>query len=310
MHLLILIAFVAPVESFAVGLICLRIRAFLYHLKCSCDCVGVHDAISTIIAHMVPRHVSMSNGHLLCGKLPFFGPPSSIAISSLPWLSNLMQAAHDCDSVVTSRQLEELRIYFQISLEVILSIYGCEDYPYHTFYRGFYLSIDALETRLCLPPPLVAAAFLVQGPSNYYLSPRTGFKIKGAISYGKGWRSHFFFVDKGEDWGFPVVWAAHTMDNALPLHSADETEALGKIRALFSSGAIEPKKEAHLVETTPPPSPSELSTSKRPSWARGSSHDPSTGTPGGLGLFEGDLKPLAKILPSSRFSEEDTSILS
>ncbi|RRT83709.1 hypothetical protein B296_00003958 [Ensete ventricosum] len=233
MHLLILIAFVAPVESFAVGLICLRIRAFIYHLKCSCDCVGVHDAISTIIAHMVPRHVITSNGHLLCGKLPFFGPPSSIAISSLPWLSNLMQAVHDCDSVVTSRQLEELRIYFQISLEVILSIYGCEDYPYHTFCRGFYLSIDALETRF-------------RGPSNYYLSPRTRFKIKGAISYGKGWRSHFFIVDRGEDWGFPVVWAAHTMDNAQPLHSADETEALGKIRALFSSGAIEPKKEARL----------------------------------------------------------------
>ncbi|RRT33189.1 hypothetical protein B296_00046611, partial [Ensete ventricosum] len=32
---------------------------------------------------------------------------------------------------------------------------------------------------------------LNRGLSNYYLSPRVGFKISGAGSFGKGWRSHF-----------------------------------------------------------------------------------------------------------------------
>ncbi|RRT54808.1 hypothetical protein B296_00048897 [Ensete ventricosum] len=46
------------------------------------------------------------------------------------------------------------------------------------------------------------------------------------------------------------------MDNALPLISADETEALEKIQVLFSNGATEHEEEARSVETTPPPGPS------------------------------------------------------
>ncbi|RRT85474.1 hypothetical protein B296_00009462 [Ensete ventricosum] len=70
--------------------------------------------------------------------------------------------------------------------------------------------------------------------SNYYLSPRAGFKINGASSYGKEWRSHFFIVDESEDQGFSVVWAMHTTDNALSVKSTYETKAPEKIQRFFS----------------------------------------------------------------------------
>ncbi|RRT54807.1 hypothetical protein B296_00048896 [Ensete ventricosum] len=71
-----------------------------------------------------------------------------------------MWAAHDCSSVVTPRHLEELRTHFRVPTKVILSVPRGEDHPYHTFYGGFCLSIDALEVWLHLPSPLVAVAFL------------------------------------------------------------------------------------------------------------------------------------------------------
>ncbi|RWW60455.1 hypothetical protein BHE74_00032541 [Ensete ventricosum] len=56
---------------------------------------------------------------------------------------------------------------------------------------------------------------LSRGPSSYYISPNTRFKIKRASSRGKGWQSRFFIVDESEDWGFSVVWVVYTVDNAL-----------------------------------------------------------------------------------------------
>ncbi|RWW01399.1 hypothetical protein GW17_00035559, partial [Ensete ventricosum] len=45
-----------------------RIKALPCHFRCSCDCVSVRDVISTIIAHVVPRHVITSNECLLGRK--------------------------------------------------------------------------------------------------------------------------------------------------------------------------------------------------------------------------------------------------
>ncbi|RWW65887.1 hypothetical protein BHE74_00026786 [Ensete ventricosum] len=179
-----MIAFVAPTESSVVGLICLGIRSFLCHFRCSCSCAGAHDAISTIIARVVPRHAVTSNERLLRWKLPLFGPPwiflsyRHFIIALVVWISSLqegsqpsgppvasrdlvrMRAAYNCSSVVTPRQLEELCTHFRVPTEVILSVPRGEDHPYHTFYGGFCLSIDALEVWLHLPSPLVAVAFL------------------------------------------------------------------------------------------------------------------------------------------------------
>ncbi|URD77484.1 hypothetical protein MUK42_13516 [Musa troglodytarum] len=71
-----------------------------------------------------------------------------------------MEEAHDCGSVVTSQQLEELRDRFQVSPKIILSIPKGEDRPFHQFCRGFCLSLEALEAGLRLPLPLVVVACL------------------------------------------------------------------------------------------------------------------------------------------------------
>ncbi|RWW73301.1 hypothetical protein BHE74_00018834 [Ensete ventricosum] len=149
-----------------------------------------------------------------------------------------MQAAHDCSFVVISQQLEEQHIGFRVPSKVILFVPRGKDCPYHTFYGGFYLSSDALEVKLRLSPPLVVVAFLAfwwvspsqlapnswsflrvalwacdgtilrviplllrlsRSSSNYYLSPRMGFKIEETSSYSKGWWSRFFIVDGSED---------------------------------------------------------------------------------------------------------------
>ncbi|RZS29277.1 hypothetical protein BHM03_00062989 [Ensete ventricosum] len=47
-----------------------------------------------------------------------------------------------------------------------------------------------------------------------------------------------------------------------------------------------------------------------PLWVRGSSHIPFIRVSGGLGPFEGDLKPLVTILPSSTFAGEEMGLCS
>ncbi|RRT85994.1 hypothetical protein B296_00001294 [Ensete ventricosum] len=86
-----------------------------------------------------------------------------------------MQATHDCSSVVTPWQLEELCAHFSVLSKVILSIFGGEDHPYHKFCGMFSLSIDALAVGLHIPLPLVMVAFLAfwwvspsQLMSNYW----------------------------------------------------------------------------------------------------------------------------------------------
>ncbi|RRT38132.1 hypothetical protein B296_00043084 [Ensete ventricosum] len=90
------------------------------------------------------------------------------------------------------------------------------------------------------------------------------------------------------------------MDNAFPLISMGEAEALEKIQALFSTDTMK-HKEVHSVETTPP---------RGPSGRVCSSHIPFIRASGGLGPFEGDLKPLVTILPSSTFAGEEMGLRS
>ncbi|RWV80883.1 hypothetical protein GW17_00057770 [Ensete ventricosum] len=118
------------------------------------------------------------------------------------------------------------------------------------------LSIDVLEARLRLPLPCLSrtlADFTVLNGAKLLALPEglpqgVQRRKSGAIAQAillmllaelrverskllrLEWRRHFFIVDGSEDWGFPTVWAVHTIDNALPALFVGETEALERIQ--------------------------------------------------------------------------------
>ncbi|RZR93245.1 hypothetical protein BHM03_00021705 [Ensete ventricosum] len=48
---------------------------------------------------------------------------------------------------------------------------------------------------------------------GYYLTTRVSFRVSGAPSNNKGWKSRYLFVS-GPVWGFRLDWSAHPIDNA------------------------------------------------------------------------------------------------
>ncbi|RZS04644.1 hypothetical protein BHM03_00035004, partial [Ensete ventricosum] len=54
---------------------------------------------------------------------------------------------------------------------------------------------------------------LCKNQGGYYLTARVSFRVSGAPSNNKGWKSRYLFVS-GPVWGFRLDWSAHPIDNA------------------------------------------------------------------------------------------------
>ncbi|RWV91838.1 hypothetical protein GW17_00045838 [Ensete ventricosum] len=68
------------------------------------------------------------------------------------------------------------------------------------------------------------------GPSSYYLSPSVVFKISRVGFYSKGWRSHFFIMDKKRRLRLPSGVDDTQRYNVMPILSVGKTKALEKIK--------------------------------------------------------------------------------
>ncbi|RWW62351.1 hypothetical protein BHE74_00030514 [Ensete ventricosum] len=66
---------------------------------------------------------------------------------------------------------------------------------------------------------------LCKNRGSYYLTARVGFRVSGAPSNNKGWKSCYLFVSSPV-WGFRLDWLAHPIDNAP--HRMD----LGELRGM------------------------------------------------------------------------------
>ncbi|RRT47771.1 hypothetical protein B296_00041746 [Ensete ventricosum] len=89
---------------------------------------------------------------------------------------------------------------------------------------------------------------LCKSRGGYYLTARVGFRVSGAPSNNKGWKSRYLFVS-GPFWGFRLDWSAHPIGNASPYLSKEETVLVGRLKGILSSSrAIKEMVELWLIE--------------------------------------------------------------
>ncbi|RZS25387.1 hypothetical protein BHM03_00058578, partial [Ensete ventricosum] len=91
---------------------------------------------------------------------------------------------------------------------------------------------------------------LCKSRGGYYLTARVDFRVSGAPSSNKGWKSRYLYVS-GPVWGFRLDWSAHPIGNAPPYLSEEETVLVGRLKGILSSSrAIKEMAELWLVETS------------------------------------------------------------
>ncbi|RRT32189.1 hypothetical protein B296_00056316 [Ensete ventricosum] len=97
---------------------------------------------------------------------------------------------------------------------------------------------------------LMACFRLCKSRGGYYLTARVGFRVSGAPSNNKGWKSRYLYVS-GPVWGFRLDWSAHPIDNASPYLSKEETVLVDRLKEIISSSrAIKEMTELWLVEVS------------------------------------------------------------
>ncbi|RZR70570.1 hypothetical protein BHM03_00000447, partial [Ensete ventricosum] len=98
------------------------------------------------------------------------------------------------------------------------------------------------------------------GQGGYYLTAQSGFRVKGAPSNNKGWKTRHIFISDSRGWGFRIEWSAHTMSNIPPCLSDEESELVERLRGILSSSrATRDMIEAWLVEAGLSPAPRSMS---------------------------------------------------
>ncbi|RRT65749.1 hypothetical protein B296_00001120 [Ensete ventricosum] len=89
---------------------------------------------------------------------------------------------------------------------------------------------------------------LCKNPGGYYLIARVGFRVSGAPSNNKGWKSSYLFVS-GLVWGFRLDWLTHPIGNAPPYLSEKEFVLVDRLKGILSSlRAIKEMTELWLVK--------------------------------------------------------------
>ncbi|RRT31511.1 hypothetical protein B296_00053148 [Ensete ventricosum] len=198
-----------------------------------------------------------------------------------------MKSDHDLDTAVTEGSLVVIRERYNISAKYGLHVLQPRQRPYSLDATGMCISVTGLRFPLhplieeCLrwwriSPSQVApnswgylvvflgecrgaeiiptrdlfmACFrLCKSRGNYYLTAWVGFRVSGAPSNNKGWKSRYLYVS-GPVWGFMLDWSAHPIGNAPPYLSEEETVLVDRLKGILSSShAIKEMAELWLVE--------------------------------------------------------------
>ncbi|RZS24027.1 hypothetical protein BHM03_00057042 [Ensete ventricosum] len=87
---------------------------------------------------------------------------------------------------------------------------------------------------------------LCKNRGGYYLTARVGFRVSGAPSNNKGWKSHYLFMSSPV-WGFRLDWSAHLIDNAPPYLSEEEFVLVGILKGILSSSCTIKEMDRALV---------------------------------------------------------------
>ncbi|RRT84286.1 hypothetical protein B296_00000154 [Ensete ventricosum] len=90
---------------------------------------------------------------------------------------------------------------------------------------------------------------LCRGQGGCYLTARSGFRVGGAPSNNKGWKSRFLFVSRCQGWDFGIEWSTYPISNVLPNLSDEETNMVERLKSILSaSRAVRNLTEEWLVE--------------------------------------------------------------
>ncbi|RZR75203.1 hypothetical protein BHM03_00051808 [Ensete ventricosum] len=90
---------------------------------------------------------------------------------------------------------------------------------------------------------------LSRGQAGNYLAAHSGFRVSGAPSSNKGWKSRVFFISYHRGWSFPTEWTSRMVNSSVPVLSADEIELVEILRGILSiSRGVKDMNEAWLVE--------------------------------------------------------------
>ncbi|RWW88723.1 hypothetical protein BHE74_00002391 [Ensete ventricosum] len=150
-----------------------------------------------------------------------------------------MKACHDFDSAVIEGSLAAIRKRYSISEEYVLYAPLPEQRPYNS---------SSSELSILGRCP---------GSSQgvYYLTARAGFKVSGAPTSNKGWKTRYLFVS-GPNSGFRLDWSVHPISIVPPYLSEEEPTLVSRLKGILSfSRAIRDMIELWLVEAGLSPAP-------------------------------------------------------
>ncbi|CAL9749628.1 unnamed protein product, partial [Musa acuminata subsp. burmannicoides] len=89
-----------------------------------------------------------------------------------------------------------------------------------------------------------------------WAASHSSFRVSGAPSNNKGWKSCYFFVSCSQGWGFSLRWLDQVIKNSYPGLSNDEYKQLGCLKEILStSRVVMGITEEWLVETGLSPAP-------------------------------------------------------
>ncbi|RWV92753.1 hypothetical protein GW17_00044841 [Ensete ventricosum] len=171
-----------------------------------------------------------------------------------------MKACHDFDSAVIEGSLTAIRKRYSISEEYALYAPLPEQRPYNSSSSELSILGRCPGSRSSLPPPpryrgmpQVVENFFYQGV--YYLTARAGFKVSGAPTSNKGWKTRYLFVS-GPNSGFRLDWSVHPISIVPPYLSKEEPTLVSRLKGILSfSRAIRDMIELWLVEAGLSPAP-------------------------------------------------------
>ncbi|RWW51120.1 hypothetical protein BHE74_00042559, partial [Ensete ventricosum] len=182
------------------------------------------------------------------------GPPSPVDARVLRDLE-VMKTDHDLNTTMTEGSLVVIRERYSIPVEYGLHVWQPGQRPYSSDAPGMCISVDALEVGLRFSlHPLIEECLRwwkispCQSRGGYYLTARVSFRVSGAPSNNKGWKSRYLFVS-GPIWRFRLDWSAHPIGSASPYLSEEESVLVNRLKEILSSSrAIKEMTELWLVE--------------------------------------------------------------
>ncbi|RRT31145.1 hypothetical protein B296_00056559, partial [Ensete ventricosum] len=187
----------------------------------------------------------------------------------------VMMSDHNLNTAVTEGSLDVIRERYSIPTEYGLHVPQPGQRPYSLDAPGMlevvenlsqpgsaqlvalswrYLVVFLGECRgagIIPTRDLFMACFrLYKSRGSYYFTARVGFRVSGAPSSNKGWKSRYLYVS-GPVWGFRLDWSAHPIGNAPPYLSEEETILVGRLKGILSSSRmIKEMAELWLVEAS------------------------------------------------------------